>query len=140
MKKLSLLLGLCLLVACATGPTTEQFSSAYFGAYPENYIDVVKTHISQIATDPASVYDIEISIPQKGWIKYGNTWVFGWELAYAFNTKNRMGGYVGKYSRDTFRMMLIRDGSIMADERLSYFVEKYRGSDQNLPIRLNKVN
>jgi hypothetical protein len=87
-----IMLSLC---SCAGRPTYEQLRDADYGAYPDNYQEIIENYYSNALFDPYSaVY--EFSTPRKLGHGDGFKQYFGYAICGTVNAKNRLGGYVGK--------------------------------------------
>ena len=117
-----------LVVGCASVAkiTPEQKASADYGAYPDNYQQLIKEYFEVRLFDPYSA-KYKFSEPIKGYTRKapvigGGVHEFGYVVIVWVNAKNRMGGYVGlkRYS------MFIKNGQVSEIIRNStYFSEPW---------------
>jgi hypothetical protein len=98
MKKISIMLIITLfifIIGCgslAVKPTQNEFTSADFGIYPDDYESIAKAYFAKTLFDPYSaVYTF--SEPVKG--KFPTKPRYAWAVCGTVNAKNRFGGYVG---------------------------------------------
>ncbi len=88
---------MCSLLSCVTMPTQEEVSKADYGAYPNNYQEVIKNYMENLLFDPYSAVYANWRGPVQGYS--GGRFIqtaFGYRVCVDINAKNRMGGYVGK--------------------------------------------
>lgn len=88
--------------------TMEDAKRADYGAYPNNYKEIVRNHYEKVAKDPDSIKYKEITKPKK----YANNvkGTFDYLVCVTMNAKNSYGAYTG-YSTDRFH---IRDGQVVS--------------------------
>ena len=89
-----------LMTACAS-VTQEEFASADFGDFPQNYENDIKNYMSRLLKDPHSAqYSFDTprkGMSQDGWA-VGNKKHFGYIVKTNINAKNSFGGYTGAKS------------------------------------------
>ena len=118
MKNSAIVLALAsVLCGCATNTLStkdqEYLVATGYGAYPENYQQIIKDYCSQFLKDPYSA-QYTFSIPsadyvRKGLIFGGAIEAAGWRVNVGLNAKNSFGGYVG----ETQYAFFIRDGKVI---------------------------
>src|ERR1044072_1753603 len=96
--------------------TTLPEANADWGAYPDNYEEVIKGYFAASLKDPSSVIYNAISKPQKEFTIKGrvpvdpkNEALYGYSSCVSFNAKNSYGGYVG----NRIFWFLIHNGEIV---------------------------
>ncbi len=91
-------LAMVMLGGCATMtiPTQQELSSCDSGPYPDNYQSIVKDFMEQTLIDPMSAIYYFNEAPAKYGEKRKDQVVCGWMVTFEVNSKNRMGGYVGR--------------------------------------------
>lgn len=94
---------------CATRPTGEQIANADYGAYPDNYEDIVRAFFQRTLKDPSSLQLQSIPAPTRGYLSFMGRVNYGYQLCVAYNAKNGFGGYVGY----TTEYLLIHNGAIV---------------------------
>lgn len=131
MTNTMMFIGILLLTcSCASlAPTPQELATADYGEKPsdEECLAKLKEYGERVLIDPMSaMYYTGIS-PFKGWarIKYSAP-IYGWIFSGQINSKNRMGGYVG---RREF-IMLYNKGSVIP---ITYDHSTYDGSPFNYP-------
>ena len=75
-----------LVSGCAVTPNPEAI-----GPYPQDYKEILKTHILRTYFDPYSLRSVSVSQPIQGHLYFQQGWIVCLEV----NAKNRMGGYIG---------------------------------------------
>lgn len=90
---------LCLVVSCATAPTSQEISTLGYGEpLTIDYKAVIKAYFEQNLIDPFSAH-IKYGEPKTQWVKdpplLGGGLTAGYAVPVQVNAKNRMGGYVG---------------------------------------------
>ena len=103
-------LAACSLVSCVTMPTQQEISNADYGAYPNDYQEIIKNNMEKLLFDPYSVVYSNWRGPAQGYS--GGRFIqtaFGYRVCVDINAKNRMGGYVG----NKLHYFLIHDGRIV---------------------------
>jgi len=99
LKKL-LVVGCLLLSGCAG------FNPEAAGPFPENWKEIVKSHIERTYFDPYSLRSVSVSTPHEGvWGPWS-----GYRVCLECNAKNRMGGYIGLNRQQ----IIIAQGSVIA--------------------------
>ncbi|CAM3037462.1 hypothetical protein B0183_11675 [Glaesserella parasuis] len=88
--------------------TLEEARTKDYGAYPKNYVQLIKEHYNNTLKDPDSVKYKEITKPKK--TANGITDTYYYYVCATINAKNSYGGYTG-WTTDTFD---IRDGRIIS--------------------------
>ncbi|WP_142890244.1 hypothetical protein [Klebsiella variicola] len=108
MKKITVLLALIILTACAANPPSlMQLQSADYGALPDNYQQQVKDWWGGMLKDPYSA-QYTFGNPEKAWFKdgilaeSGGAIRYGWLVPITVNAKNSFGGYTGAESHTVF--------------------------------------
>ena len=112
MRTLILVPALLLLWGCAA----PQAQSSDPGPYPNDYQALVQAWMREALVDPNSVQDLETAAPQSGSLWRGA--LFGgslpaWYVCTRFNSRNRMGGYVG---RKTYVLFIAQGKLVAANE------------------------
>jgi PDZ domain len=74
-------------------PTQQEFLSADYGSYPNDYENIIKNYMQDILKDPESARYTFLDSPKTGW--NGKTG-FGYFTCAYVNSKNSYGGYSGK--------------------------------------------
>jgi len=90
--------------------TVSPFSSSY-GAYPENYQEIITNWLNSSLVDPRSVVVKWLSEPKPGELavdKAGKT-VSGFVVDFSVNARNLFGAYTGPQKHTA----LIRDGQVV---------------------------
>jgi hypothetical protein len=97
-----------ILQGCVSSAKLDQatLEGADFGAYPENYEEIIKQLFLVILKDPLSA-QYEISKPYKGYLREapilgGDAREFGYIIETRVNAKNSFGGYTGYKLRRYF--------------------------------------
>lgn len=93
---LTLLIVIVLISGCGLkSPSPQDLANAYYGPFPDNYENIVKTFMQTQLFDPfTAVYNFEGS-PTKAWQNnFGNIF-YGYGGIVGINAKNRLGGYTG---------------------------------------------
>ena len=116
MKATLILSAILFLAGCARVPTRSEIANADYGAYPENYLAIVKAYIDDTFNDPHSVQDLEISEPVKFWfsiapLEEGAGTYYGYKVGFRCNAKNAFGGYSGKM----WTFLFVKDGKVLRD-------------------------
>lgn len=109
----------CSLFSCATipKPTEQEAANADYGAYPDNYQEIIKNYLADLLFDPYSAVYSNWRGPLRGWSGGGFFQVaYGYRVCVDINAKNRMGGYVGK----KLHYFVINNGRI-----IQYFDETF---------------
>ena len=113
MKFLPILLCIAFIGCFASKPSAAEIENADYGAYPEDYKQIVSKWIFRSFYDPHSVRDLVITEPKKAhnsqWIIDGGDTIYGYSVGVALRAKNRMGGYTGL----AYYYLLIRNGEIV---------------------------
>jgi len=121
MKKLLLLTVFFLVTGCASGPTSEQLSSADYGSYqsPETCVMIAEQRIKSGLKDPSSAMFNHNPCYKGHWSSVpimGLPVAFGYLQNGTVNAKNSFGGYGGS----TGYGVLIKNGRVirwcLADE------------------------
>lgn len=100
------------LTGCATSFQKPTPGTDY-GAYPENYQDLIKGYMETVLIDPESAR-YRFNPPRKAYVNQGLAyggkvqWT-GFGVPFFVNSKNRFGGYTG--GKDF--VALIRDGTVI---------------------------
>lgn len=92
------------LEGCAAGSTADP---GKVGPYPDNYKQIVATHVRAEFFDPYSMRDVSIAAPFQARLFFQD----GWIVCLRANAKNRMGGYTGIQEQG----YLIRDGAVVLE-------------------------
>ena len=111
MKTIVALLVVVAFISCASAPppTPEQIAAADYGPFPENYQEIVQSHMANVLIDPASAEYVNWRGPSKGWAgDRMSGYSFGYRVCVEVNAKNRMGGYAGR----KLWHFVIRDGKV----------------------------
>lgn len=109
MKKLLIsILAAISLAGCAAAPTNEEAAAADYGSYPDDYQQIVKSHMEGILKDPDSAKYQFLDTPQKAWNSIGGL-KFGYAVCARINAKNSYGAYIG-YKTSYF---LIRNNTVI---------------------------
>ena len=107
---LILIPALLMLWGCAA-PQAQQASDP--GPYPDDYQTIVQAWMREALVDPNSVQDLEIATPKSGSLwrgaLYGGS-LPAWYVCTRFNSKNRMGGYVGR----TTYVLFVSQGKLVS--------------------------
>ena len=90
--------------------TVSPFSSSY-GAYPENYQEIITTWLNTNLVDPRSVVVKWLSEPKPGElpIDKAGKMVSGFVVDFSINARNLFGAYTGPQKHTA----LIRDGQVV---------------------------
>jgi hypothetical protein len=78
-------------------PTLAEMDTANYGTSPGDGATLIKSYLHDTLVDPYSIRDLQITPPKKCWFQR-NEYAkpdFGYCSFATFNSKNRMGGYVG---------------------------------------------
>lgn len=97
------------LAACASpNPTPVEFANASFGPKPDSQMlqNALNDYGLRTLIDPTSAMYFLTSAPRKGWAKpdfntvghQNDPATFGWVFTADINSRNRLGGYVGRRS------------------------------------------
>lgn len=102
------------LAGCMTiKPSAEEIARADYGAYPNNYKQIVIQWIALNFYDPASVRDLVITEPKKDHrtliVMDGGGTTYGYGVGVGLRAKNRLGGYTGL----RYYFVFIRDGKVL---------------------------
>jgi len=94
-------------------PTIADLEAAYYGEYPTDYEQIIKDYLHGWLVDPDSVKGLKISEPKPGWTQFRTNSFsenpdYGYICWTTFNSRNRMGGYVGY--RDY--LIMIKNGRV----------------------------
>lgn len=111
MKKIAVagvVIAVAMLSACAIKPSPSELASADYGAYPDNYKEIVGGYESLRLKDPSSAVYQYMGMPQKAWNGLGGS-QYGYAVCAFINGKNSFGAYVG--ARPNY--FLIRDGRVV---------------------------
>jgi hypothetical protein len=108
MRKLLLVLLAAILSACAAAPTQDELARADYGAYPENFKDIIGQYVSSRLKDPDSAQFRYQNYPKPGYSRLGGM-KFGYVVCVAINAKNSFGGYTGYHAN----YFMIKDGVII---------------------------
>lgn len=101
-----LILCLILLSGCASyppPPSAAEIDSADVGLCPTNYRAQIEQYWQSRLIDPTSpIY--EFKEPVKGYSTQAikGTTLYGWDVEFTLNSKNRLGGYVGARTYSAF--------------------------------------
>jgi hypothetical protein len=110
MKKLAMLIFATAFAGCASLPSREEAASADYGAFPNEYEQIVKSYYETRLKDPESVRYRSISHPKIFWLGSRFSGArYGYMVCATLNAKNSYGAYVG-FKTDG---LLIRDGAII---------------------------
>ena len=94
-------------------PSSAERESADYGAYPQNYEEVVQVWIRSNYFDPHSIQDVSMTAPEKWFIQQppllGSKRMFGYRVRLTANGKNRFGAYTGLKTTN----LLIRNGEVI---------------------------
>lgn len=98
------------LSACATF-TPDELANLDYGAYPENYKQIISSYFARNLKDPSSAIVEYRGGPTKIWQQGSiiSAKAYGWGVCLSVNAKNSFGGYVGNRPY----AFLIRNGSIL---------------------------
>jgi len=95
-----LLLALVPILFCSclrmTAPSVAAQNGAYYGDPPKNYESSVKEYMDDVLIDSGSAKYSNWSGPTKGYVHDFRGTFYGHKVCVQVNSKNRMGGYVGK--------------------------------------------
>ena len=123
----ALILAVAMAACSSVSPVTpEEFLSADFGSYPDNYQDIVKGYFESRLKDPYTAH-YRISHPTKGYVRRapiagGGVDLYGYVVFVWVNAKNSFGGYVGE-KRYT---LLVRNGRVWQEIKPNpYFSEPW---------------
>ncbi len=109
-------LGLAAAVLGGCAMPQSAIEDADFGPPPVGYEQHIIDYFDAILIDPESAR-YEFETPYKAGtyrgLLAGGGWIFGWAVDMTVNSKNRMGGYVGR-QRNTF---FFHDGDRMTRDR-----------------------
>src|SRR5713101_5279301 len=83
------------LVSCAHRPTPEELATADYGAYPNNYQEIVKGYFAILLKDPYSAQYELWKGPTQMWYSFFDHGRFGYGVCVGINAKNSYGGYTG---------------------------------------------
>jgi hypothetical protein len=103
---LAMLAGI-MLAGCAA-PSPSEMASADYGAYPDNYQEVVQNFMAATLKDPGSAQYNFIGGPMRAWNGLGGR-AYGYAVCVNINAKNSYGGYVGYH----LNYFLIHDGRVV---------------------------
>lgn len=96
MKKLTIVAMILLLSACAGLPTPQEAAKADYGAYPNNYEEIVRAYHRTYLRDPNTAQYSGFSAPTQLWIgdRFSGA-KYGYGVCVTYNARNSYGGYVG---------------------------------------------
>jgi hypothetical protein len=98
------------LSGCATPPSAEELARLDYGAYPENYEQIIRAYFDRGLKDPSSLQiSGGIPAPTQSWQKFMGSLKAGYRTCVTYNAKNSFGAYTG-YTTTYF---LIKDGRII---------------------------
>ena len=90
-----IMLAMVFLTSCASMPTQQELANADYGAYPDNYEQIIKSYLEQRLKDPYSAEYRHIRGPEKRWARLFAQGNYGYSVCYIINAKNSFGGYMG---------------------------------------------
>lgn len=106
--------------ACKTAPerpTDTQIESAVTDAMPADYEAQIRDYWKHRLIDPTSPL-FTLDAPKKGYsTRLGDQVVYGWNVDYRLNSKNRYGGYTG----DKWYSAFFKHGRLMLMYERDYF-------------------
>ncbi len=108
-----------LFTGCATAPSQDESHSPRYGAYPANYQDIIKAHMSQVLKDPRDARYEFLNKPAQGWRTGSNK--FGYVVCANINAKNDIGEYAG--ARQYY--FLINGGRVIEGDVAGGFCSPY---------------
>ena len=108
-KIFPLLFLLCALLPMPGSAQTPPPESAIYGAYPENYQDIVTAWLATALVDPKSVKVKWLAEPKPGTLTVKNQKVAGYLVDFSVNARNVFGAYTGPQKHTA----LIRDGKVV---------------------------
>jgi len=98
------------LTGCATPPSAEELAHLDYGAYPDNYEQLIRAYFDRGLKDPSSLQiSGGIPAPTQSWQKFMGSLKAGYRTCVTYNAKNSFGAYTG-YTTTYF---LIKDGRII---------------------------
>ncbi|WP_322071001.1 hypothetical protein [Paraburkholderia bannensis] len=97
-----------LVAGCAIKPSATEMAAADYGAYPDDYKQIIESYESMRLKDPDSARYQYLGMPVRAWGGHGSG-KFGYAVCALINAKNSYGGYVG--ARPNY--FLIRDGRVV---------------------------
>lgn len=94
------------LVAPAQSPTPN---SPTYGAYPENYQEIVTAWLNTSMVDHESIRLKFLGAPKPGVLAVGNQKVAGYLVEFSVNARNIFGAFTGSQKH----VALVRDGQVL---------------------------
>lgn len=89
------LLCAALLAACASAPTARALQDADYGAPPDGATDDrIRAAFAPLLLESGSA-DFRFASPERGWVRDGNGFTYGWVVWTQVNSKNRFGAFTG---------------------------------------------
>jgi hypothetical protein len=109
-KTLSLLLAIFLLVQTTGRAQSPTPDSPTYGAYPENYQELLTVWLDRALVDPKSVVVKWLGPPKQGQLTVAkNQQISGYLVDFTVNARNVFGAYTGPQKHTA----LIRDGKVV---------------------------
>ncbi len=108
-KILPLFLVLCALLPATAPGQTPPPESATYGAYPENYQDIVTAWLATALVDPKSVIVKWLGKPRPGHLTIKGRDIQGYLVDFSVNARNVFGAYTGAQKHTA----LLRDGKVV---------------------------
>lgn len=124
MKTIILTLVILLTAACTNLPSPSQEKQADYGAFPEDYQQLVRDYLMQELRDPPSVEIANMSYPKKRWIGDTLTGIsYGYLICVKVNSKDFFGKLTGFRSdavliRNGFITEHVKDGELISGMKL----------------------
>lgn len=94
MKKILLVCALTILGGCAA-PSPDELARADYGAYPDQYKELIEGYMGRILKDPYSAHYEYLNAPVMAWRKTMSGPIYGYAVCVNINAKNSYGGYTG---------------------------------------------
>jgi hypothetical protein len=108
-KILPLLIALCAFLPPPGPAQTPPPESAVYGAYPQNYPDILTAWLATALVDPKSVKVKWLTDPKPGTLTVKDQKVAGYLVDFSVNARNVFGTYTGPQKHTA----LIRDGKVV---------------------------
>ena len=109
MKILSLLVAGLALLPLGLQSQSPPPPNAVYGAYPQNYQEIITAWLNQALVDPKSVIITWKGEPRPGELKVQGRMISGFLVDFTVNARNIFGAYTGAQKHTA----LIRDGKVV---------------------------
>jgi hypothetical protein len=109
--RLLIFIGFFVLSGCSIAPTQEELKNADYGAYPDDYEEIIKNYMVTVLIDPESARYRYLNKPRTGWRRVEGL-KFGYLICAYVNAKNHYGGYAGEH----LFYFMIKNGNVINHE------------------------